>query len=121
MAQGEVQALQGPPGRQVERPVLPLPLRGVLYPLAARFPRGGRWSRGRCRRRRDRCNSEDRGNCKRIDWLDDLHSDDDGDQRIYRWMFNRTRLKGGLSGEGAPPTLNLTAGQPRKMAAVQMH
>jgi hypothetical protein len=36
-------------------------------------------------------------------------------------MFNRTRLKAGLSGEGAPPTLNLTAGQLRKMAAVQMY
>jgi hypothetical protein len=36
-------------------------------------------------------------------------------------MFNRTRSKRGVSGEGSSASLNLTAGRPKKMAAVQMY
>ena len=43
------------------------------------------------------------------------------DQQIYRWMFNRTRSKHGVSGEGSSASLNLTAGPPKKKAAVQTY
>jgi len=36
-------------------------------------------------------------------------------------MFNRTRSKHGVSGEGSSASLNLTAGPPKKKAAVQMY
>lgn len=36
-------------------------------------------------------------------------------------MFNRTRSKHGVSGEGLSANLNLTAGPPKKKAAVQMY
>ena len=50
-----------------------------------------------------------------------LHSNHRYDQRIYRWMFNRSRSKHGVRGEGSSASLNLTAGQPKKMAAVQTY
>jgi hypothetical protein len=53
--------------------------------------------------------------------MNDLHSNDDDDQRIYRWMFNRSRSKIGCSGEGASGTLNLTGGKPKKMAPLQAY
>jgi len=53
--------------------------------------------------------------------LYDLHSNHSNDQRIYRWMFNRTRSKRGVTGEGSSANLNLTAGPPKKKAAVQMY
>lgn len=42
-------------------------------------------------------------------------------QRIYRWMYNRTRSKHGSSGGGSSANLNLTGGQPKKKAAVQTY
>ena len=36
-------------------------------------------------------------------------------------MFNRTRSKHGMSGEGSSASLNLTAGPPKKKAAVQTY
>jgi len=36
-------------------------------------------------------------------------------------MFNRTRSKHGVSGEGSSASLNLTAGPPKKKAAVQTY
>jgi len=36
-------------------------------------------------------------------------------------MFNRSRSKHGVSGEGSSASLNLTAGPPKKKAAVQMY
>ena len=36
-------------------------------------------------------------------------------------MYNHTRTKHGISGEGSSAKLNLTAGPPRKKAAVQMY
>jgi hypothetical protein len=53
--------------------------------------------------------------------MNDLHSNDDDDQRIYRWMFNRSRSKISCSGEGASGTLNLTGGKPKKMAPLQAY
>lgn len=41
-------------------------------------------------------------------------------QKIYRWMFNRSRSKHGSSGKGLTG-LNLTAGVPKKKAAVQTY
>ena len=40
---------------------------------------------------------------------------------IYRWMFNHMRTKHGVSGEGSSASLNLTAGRPKKKAAVQTY
>jgi len=51
----------------------------------------------------------------------DLRSNHGGDQRIYRWMFNQTRSKRGVNGEGSSASLNLTAGAPRKKTAVQVY
>jgi hypothetical protein len=51
----------------------------------------------------------------------DLCSNHDGNQRIYRWMHNRTRTKHGGNGQGSPASLNLTAGPPKKKAPVQMY
>lgn len=42
-------------------------------------------------------------------------------QRIYRWMHNRTRSKNGITGQGSSTNLNLTAGPPRKKAALQTY
>ena len=42
-------------------------------------------------------------------------------QRLYRWMFNHGQSKHGMGAEGSSASLNLTAGPPRKMAAVQMY
>ena len=42
------------------------------------------------------------------------------DQGLYRWFPNRARSKNGVSGEGSA-RMNLTAGPPRKKAAVQMY
>ena len=42
-------------------------------------------------------------------------------QSLYRWMFNHRRTKHGISGEGSSARLNLTAGPPKKKAAVQMY
>ena len=56
-----------------------------------------------------------------LSWLSDLRSNHDDNQRIYRWMFNRTRSKHGVSGEGSSASLNLTAGPPKKKAAVQTY
>ena len=36
-------------------------------------------------------------------------------------MFNRTRSKHGVSGQGSSANLNLTAGPPKRKAAVQMY
>lgn len=36
-------------------------------------------------------------------------------------MYNRLRTKHGVTGEGSPANLNLTAGPPKKKAAVQMY
>lgn len=41
-----------------------------------------------------------------LSFLDDLRANHDDNQRIYRWMFNRTRS----NGQGPCPSLNLTAG-----------
>ena len=51
----------------------------------------------------------------------DLHAHQDDEQAIYRWMFNRTQSKHGISGEGVSASLNLTAGRPKKKAAVQTY
>ncbi|KAF9785373.1 hypothetical protein BJ322DRAFT_1020909 [Thelephora terrestris] len=43
------------------------------------------------------------------------------EHRVYRWMFNRSRSKHGSSGKGSLVSLNLTAGSPKKKAAVQTY
>jgi len=45
----------------------------------------------------------------------------DHQQRIYRWMHNRTRSKQGVKGQGSYYTLNLTGGPPKKKAALQAY
>lgn len=45
----------------------------------------------------------------------------DCQQRIYRWMHNRTRSKYGVKGQGSSTNLNLTTGPPRKKAALQAY
>lgn len=52
--------------------------------------------------------------------LGDLHSDL-WSQRLYRWMPNRARSKHGVTGGGSSARLNLTAGPPKKKAAVQVY
>ena len=42
-------------------------------------------------------------------------------QRIYQWMFNRSRSKHGSSGKDSSAGLNLTVGAPKKKAAVQTY
>jgi hypothetical protein len=51
----------------------------------------------------------------------DLHANQGDRQRIYRWMYNRTRSKNGLNGGGSSAGLNLTGGAPKKKAALQMY
>lgn len=51
----------------------------------------------------------------------DLHAYHGDDQKIYRWMYNRTRSKHGVSGEGSSASLNLTGGPPKRKAAVQTY
>ena len=51
----------------------------------------------------------------------DLRSNQDGNQRIYRWMHNKTRSKDGVNGQGSAAGLNLTTGPPKKKAPVQMY
>lgn len=50
----------------------------------------------------------------------DLHANND-DQSLYRWMYNHIRTKHGVSGEESSARLNLTAGPPKKKAAVQTY
>jgi hypothetical protein len=50
-----------------------------------------------------------------------LRSNQSDDQRIYRWMFNRLRTKHGVTGRGSSAHPNLTAGPPKKKAAVQTY
>jgi hypothetical protein len=50
-----------------------------------------------------------------------LRSNQSDHQRIYRWMFNRLRSKHGVSGKGSSASLNLTAGPPKRKAAVQTY
>jgi len=52
-----------------------------------------------------------------LSFLDDLRANHDDNQRIYRWMFNRTRS----NEQGSCSSLNLTAGPPKKKAAVQTY
>ena len=56
-----------------------------------------------------------------LDTSDDLHANQYDDQQLYRWFYNRTRSKNGVSGEGSSAGLNLTAGPPKKKAAVQTY
>ena len=51
----------------------------------------------------------------------DLRANHGDDQRIYHWMFNRTRSKHSVRGEGSSVGLNLTAGPPKKKAALQTY
>ena len=51
----------------------------------------------------------------------DFHTNQSDDQKLYRWMDNHRRSKRGPSGEGSSANLNLTAGPPKKKAAVQTY
>ena len=51
----------------------------------------------------------------------DLRSNQYGNQRVQRWMHNRTRTKHGADGQGSFAGMNLTEGPPKKKAPVQTY
>jgi len=56
-----------------------------------------------------------------LTFLSDLHSNQDGNQRVNRWMHNHTQTKHGANGQGSSAGMNLTEGPPRKKAPVQTY